>query len=159
MSDKSSRSVLKALRVIFSRHGIPVELTSDNVPFNGKEFLEFSREYGFRFRPISLTNSNVRLRVKNLLRKSYDLGTDPQIALLNYRAAPYLFRDRPDDLIKDRMIRLRERERQNRNYDGSTRILKPLEIGDTVRIKHDAEEVMKGQVVENLADKSYLIKK
>ena len=62
LQDKSSVSVIKALKPIFARHGIPVEVTSDNVPFNSKEFIQFSLEYGFHFRPISPRDSNANGR-------------------------------------------------------------------------------------------------
>ena len=95
LADKSSVSVIKALKPIFARHGIPVEVTSDNIPFNIKEFVQFSIEYGFKFRPISPRDSNANGKaemgvkiIKNLLRKSYASGTDPYLAIMNYRAAP-----------------------------------------------------------------------
>ena len=46
--DKKSREVISKLRSQFARHGIPVQLFSDNwPPFNSKEFQEFALAYEF----------------------------------------------------------------------------------------------------------------
>ena len=114
LADKNSVPVIKALKPIFARHGIPVEVTSDNVPFNSKEFIQFSIEYGFKFRPISPRDSNANGKaemgvkiIKNLLRKSYDSGTNPYLAIMNYRAAPLECGKTPSELLMGRNIRTR----------------------------------------------------
>ena len=96
---------MKALKPIFARHGIPV-VSTDNVPFNSKEFIQFSIEYGFKFRPISPRDSNANGKaemgvkiINNLLRKSYDSGTDPYLAIMNYRAAPLECGKTPSELL------------------------------------------------------------
>ena len=46
--DKKSTEVISKLRSQFARHGIPVQLFSDNwPPFNSKEFQEFALAYEF----------------------------------------------------------------------------------------------------------------
>ena len=47
--DTSSGKVIYRLKQQFARHGIPVELCTDNGPqFTSKKFEEFSRKWGFR---------------------------------------------------------------------------------------------------------------
>ena len=46
--DKKGTEVISKLKSLFARHGIPVELLSDNgPPFNSKEFQAFSSAYEF----------------------------------------------------------------------------------------------------------------
>nr|XP_047137473.1 uncharacterized protein K02A2.6-like [Hydra vulgaris] len=44
--DKTAFSVIKFMKTIFTRHGIPSSLIADNNPYNSAEFLNFSKEYG-----------------------------------------------------------------------------------------------------------------
>ena len=53
LKTKEAKSVILALKSVFSRNGIPVELISDNVPFNSFEFIQFAKHYGFNFVPTS----------------------------------------------------------------------------------------------------------
>ena len=48
LTSTTSTSVIRALKAIFSRHGIPATLVSDNGPqYSSQEFLAFSHEYNF----------------------------------------------------------------------------------------------------------------
>ena len=51
--DKYSTTIIKILKSIFTRHGIPIELIADNNPFNSQEMDAFYHEYGFRISPSS----------------------------------------------------------------------------------------------------------
>ena len=45
----TSQSVITALKSLFSRHGIPEEVVSDNGPqYSSQEFTDFSKAYNFR---------------------------------------------------------------------------------------------------------------
>ena len=44
LPNKTAGTVIRHLKSIFARHGIPEELVSDNMPFNSKEFDEFAKE-------------------------------------------------------------------------------------------------------------------
>ena len=46
--NKTAGTVIKLLKLIFAKHGVPEELVSDNRPFNSKEFEEFAKEWGFK---------------------------------------------------------------------------------------------------------------
>ena len=92
LSTTTSASVIKALKAIFSRHGIPATVVSDNGPqYSSQEFAKFSCEYNFTHTTSSprypqsngLAERMVRT-VKSLLSKS----SDPYSALLAYRSTP-----------------------------------------------------------------------
>ena len=183
LHDKSSTSVVKALKPIFARFGIPSEVTSDNVPFNSREFIKFSQDYGFSYRFISPRDSNANGKaesgvkiVKQLLKKSYDDGSDPYLALMSYRSAPLecgkspaellfgrnirtrlpmLFREQPEKEIVDKIAKIRNR--QKKNYDKGTRLLDPLVEGDVVRISQPKGPAIKARVIDTGSDRSYIV--
>ena len=42
LHDKTARTIVEQCKSVFSRHGIPVEVVSDNMPFQSVEFLTFA---------------------------------------------------------------------------------------------------------------------
>ena len=90
LTSATSASVITMLKSIFSCHGIPEVVRSDNGPqYTSNEFTQFAQEYGFRqvmsspYYPQS--NSAVERMVqtvKGMLKKS----SDPHLAVLAYRA-------------------------------------------------------------------------
>ena len=92
LSSTTSSSIIKALKSIFSRHGIPETLMSDNGPqYTSQEFTDFSRLYDFTHITSSphFPQSNGQAErtvqtVKRLLKQS----SEPYMALLNYRTTP-----------------------------------------------------------------------
>lgn len=92
LNSTTSTSVISVLKAIFSCHGIPVTLLTDNGPqFISEEMAQFSRTYGFTHVTSSphyhqangLAERTVRT-VKAMLKKS----SDPYLALLSYRTTP-----------------------------------------------------------------------
>ena len=89
VSQKSSETI-RALKSIFTRHGIPNILRSDNGPkFVSTEFDELSNEHSFTFVTSSqkLPQANEKAKravqtIKNALKKE----KDPVKALMSYRA-------------------------------------------------------------------------
>ena len=88
----SSTSIINTLKSIFSRHGIPSQLISDNGPHvSSSEFKQFASSYSFHYVTSSprYSQSNGLIErgvgtVKRLLQNSHD----PHIALLSFRATP-----------------------------------------------------------------------
>ena len=87
-----SHEVIRALKAIFARHGIPEELRSDNGPqYASAEFTHFAKEWGFRHTTSSprfpQSNGEAERAVettKSLLKKE----KDPTKGLLAYRSTP-----------------------------------------------------------------------
>jgi len=93
LSSTTSDSIIKALRSIFSRLGIPEILISDNGPQYASGVMnDFAKSYGFQHITSSphypqgnaLAERTVKT-IKSLLKKS----SDQYLALLAYRATPF----------------------------------------------------------------------
>ena len=92
---KASTTILK-LKSHFARYGIPDQVISDNGPqFTSDEFAEFSRKWDFEHLTSSPGNSKANGKaesgvktVKRILKKSIRAGTDPYLAVLDYRNTP-----------------------------------------------------------------------
>ena len=76
----TSASIIEAVKAVFSRHGIPETVISDNGPqFSSKEFAKFASQYNFQHRTSSphfpqsngLAECTVQT-VKNILKQSSD---------------------------------------------------------------------------------------
>ena len=84
------------LKELFSEHGIPETLRSDNSPqFVNHMFAEFAKEWNLDHNTSSPRNprSNGQAEaavkiVKGLLAKAKYSGQDPHLALLAYRSTP-----------------------------------------------------------------------
>jgi len=109
-SSESSAAVIKHMKSIFTRHGIPQEVVSDNGPqYSSKEFANFSKEYGFLHTTSSPKfpqgNGEAEQGVqtmKNFLKKT----DDPYLALLAYRATPLSsIGYSPAELLMNRKLR------------------------------------------------------
>ena len=93
--DKESSTVITHVKSIFSRHGIPKEVTSDNgAEFSSYEFSTFAKEWDFHHNPLSprypqsngLVERTVQT-VKKTLRKVVKSGNDVYLSLLALRTA------------------------------------------------------------------------
>lgn len=111
MSSQSSQDVIKALKSIFARHGVPEVVRSDNGPqYSSGEFQKFAKDWGFQ----SITSSPKYAQsngeaeravqtIKSLLKKE----EDPTRALLSYRSTKQLNGYSPAELLFGRNIRTR----------------------------------------------------
>ena len=106
----TSRSVIDGLKAMFSRHGIPETVISDNGPqFSSNEFSAFATSYNFIHTTSSpyypQSNGQAEWTVqtaKRLLTKS----DDPYLALLIYRATPLPWCNlSPSQLLMGRHLR------------------------------------------------------
>ena len=92
--ESNSKTVVETMKQIFSEHGIPQVVRSDNGPhYDSQNFKVFAQQYGF----IHVTSSPHYPRsnrfieahvktVKNTLRKARATQLDPYIALMNLRS-------------------------------------------------------------------------
>ena len=101
--------VITHMKSIFTRHGIPERVMSDNGPqYACEAFEEFAREYHFRHITSSpkypQSNREAERAVKTvkcLLKKE----ADPYLALLSYRAAQLQVGYSPSELLMGRKLR------------------------------------------------------
>ncbi|PFX11487.1 Uncharacterized protein K02A2.6, partial [Stylophora pistillata] len=104
-----SESVIKALKEIFSTHGIPDLLVSDNGPqFACKSFQLFASNYWFTHITSSPTYARANGEVERAVRTVKDIlkkNDDPYLGLLAYRTAPLQNGLAPCALLMNRQLR------------------------------------------------------
>lgn len=93
--DKTSGAVIGKFKAVFARHGTPVELVADHVPFASAEMNSFAKEWGFKIThssPAFPQSNGMAERtiqtVKNMLKTAEKTGVDPHMALLHLRNTP-----------------------------------------------------------------------
>jgi hypothetical protein len=178
----TSQAVITALKSIFSRHGIPRILVSDNGPcYASAEFRKFVSDWEF----VHITSSPKYPRsngmaeryvqtIKNLLMKA----RDPYLAMLEYRTTPV---DdiglSPAQLLMSRRLnakipthasllkpepvntktvneKLNDKQvLQKMYYDRGTKELSPLKPGEGVRVWNPDKKIWKPAIVETTVDK------
>jgi hypothetical protein len=188
LSSKTASDVIIHLKSIFSRHGIPEELIADFMPFGSAEMRRFAESWNFVVTNSSphFPSSNGQAEsmvkcIKNLLKKADIAGSDPYIALMQYRNTPLAVLNlSPAQLLMNRALRTklpvtstslqpkvageaRERLqlRQNRMKTAYDRHAKPLPMlgrGDVVRLQHNGR--LQQAVVQSLHDtpRSFVVK-
>ena len=166
LSGLRSSDVVNKMKIVFARHGVPMEVLSDNGPqFIGQSFKDFQNEYNFEWNSSSpgyqqsngMAESAIKV-AKRILRQS-----DPEQALMIYNSSPIAATGySPAQLLMGRQIRTNlpqsahfsepkwpEFNQISENHDKSrakaehaynkthgARPLSPLRPGDTVRIMH-----------------------
>lgn len=91
LTGKASQDVIQGLNEIFSRHGYPQTLVTDNMPYNSREMRQYAYRCGMQIATVRLTysQSNGHAKkalhiVKNMLRK----GSNLHEGLMEYRNTP-----------------------------------------------------------------------
>ena len=92
LSTTTAANVIAALKSIFSRHGIPSILVSDNGPqYSSYEMKEFAGKYGFQHvtsSPLYPQANGQAERAVKTVKQLLGNAKDPHMALLSYRATP-----------------------------------------------------------------------
>ena len=110
LTTTTSAAVISHLKNVFSHHGIPEVVHSDNGPqFSALEFTQFANEYGFchitsspKYPQSNGQAERMVQTVKHLLKNS----KDPYMAMLTYRSTPLPWCGRsPAELSMGRQIR------------------------------------------------------
>ena len=113
-SQCNAAKTISVLKELFSEHGIPETIRSDNGPqFTSHQFAEFAKEWNFDHTTSSPRNprSNGQVEaavkvVKGLLTRAKYSGQDPYLALLAYRSTPIDANLRsPAETLYQRVIR------------------------------------------------------
>lgn len=113
LHNKTASNVIAALKNVFSSHGLPVEIFSDNgPPFNSFEFSNFLKQYAIEnttSSPLYPKSNGMVERaiqtVKGLLTKAVKSGEDPFLAMLYYNVTPKADLPAPCDLLMGRKLR------------------------------------------------------
>ena len=112
-SGYSSQFVVKKLKSIFARHGIPRIMISDNgPPYNSEVFKLFCQDWQIEHitsspylpRSNGLAERSVQT-IKKLLMKCKESGSDPYVSLLLYRTAAKGTIPSPSELLMSRKLR------------------------------------------------------
>ena len=174
-SIKTAGAVIAKMKNVFSRHGIPEVLISDNMPFASQEMRNFANSWQFKIVTSSpkYSQSNgksencVKL-VKNILKKALeDKSMDPELAFLNYRNTRIAGMDfSPAQMLMSRRLRdrlpvvssklkpcavdpmndnLGQQKRQKRYYDRSARHRPDFMPGQQVMI-HNGNHWTEGKI-------------
>ncbi|XP_063389640.1 uncharacterized protein K02A2.6-like [Cydia fagiglandana] len=131
-----SNAVITNLKSIFARHGVPLQLLTDNgPPFNSQAFKAFSINWEFEHitsspylpRSNGLAEVSVRI-VKNIFKKCDESGTDPYIGLLQYRNSPRGNLSSPAQLLMSRQLRTK--------LPAKATVLKPKVVNFKEHLEH-----------------------
>ena len=181
LSSTSSEAVIEHLKSIFSRHGIPETVISDNGPqYSAAIFGAFAIQYGFthttsspRYPQANGAAERAVRTVKELLVKN----KDPYLAMLAYRSTPLENGYSPAELLMGRQIRttipvitkplipklpkkslLQQKEenmrQQNFDYRHGETVLKPFKQGESVWI---LDCNTRGTVMKQNKTQSYVV--
>ena len=184
MSNATSSDVINHLKSIFARHGIPESLTSDNGPqYSAELFSTFARDYGFTHltsSPHYPQGNGAAERAVRTVKTLLEKNDDPYTALLAYRSTPLENGYSPAELLmgrklrttipviskqlspclpnktilKQKEMRMRERQQDNFNNYHQAKQLRPLQVGEQVYIPDNSSE---GTVIEESTTRSYIV--
>lgn len=187
LKSKSASSVIGTLKPVLARFGIPHYFMSDNVPFNSKEFIEFSHEWKFNlitsspYYPKSngLVEKAVGI-VKSMLKKCKYEKSDLNLYLLNYRSSPVAnLKYSPAQLLQSRILNTKipalpqalkpklvqdstvtDKSYQTKHYNRTAlRVPRSFSEGDHVLIKNTIDKTWgKGEVIRIAGPRSYIVK-
>ena len=179
--------------VHFARYGIPDQVISDNgTQFTSDEFTNFSRTWDFEHLTSSPGNSKANTKAesgvttaKRMLKKSIRAGTDPYLAVLDYRNTPTQgMTTSPEQRLMSRRTKtllpatqslllpktinlesekkgLQQRQQvQAKYYNWSAKDRSSLSQGDVVRMKPfklGDKSWRKAQVTARLDERSYTV--
>lgn len=109
----TSGSVIRKIKAVFARHGVPEKLISDNGPqYSSQEFKSFAASWDFEHVTSSphypqsngLAERTVRT-VKSILDKAHTQKTDPYLSFLEHRNTPVDGFKSPAQLLMSRRLR------------------------------------------------------
>ena len=104
--------VIKVMKDVFARHGIPTEVVSDNgSQYKSQLFKNFAKEWDFHHDPSSprfpqsngLAEASVKT-VKSMMKKCLATGKDIHQGLLSIRNTPLACGASPSELLMNRQL-------------------------------------------------------
>jgi len=188
VNNKTAETTIKVMKTIFARHGIPLTVVADNMPFSSKALRKFSQEWHFTITTSSphfpqsngLAERYVQT-MKQILKKAKVSDTDVDLALLEFRntaitgmsASPaQLLMGRnlrsslpmlPSQLTPPNSSTVREKlqirqSKQKYNFDKTSKALPPLKPNDRVRYKCGSKWKPAVVVAKHVSPRSYVVK-
>ena len=187
LPSKKAVDVIYALRQQWARHGIPVDLVSDNA-FASSEFKKFAERWEFQhtFSSPRYPQSNGRAEAavktaKRLMSKANESNCDPFFALLDWRntqseqtnisPAQIMFGRRTRTLLPSAEALLttpnaasaqtaltKAKQRQALYYNRGAKDRPALAVGQTVRVRFDEDKWRKAEVSRILPHRSYEVR-
>ena len=150
-------AIIKQTKKIFSRHGIPKQLFSDNGPqYASKEFKEFAVAWDFRHDTSSphypRSNGLVERKIqtiKRAIKKAHTSGEDVYLALLAINTTPSedglspaqkLFGRQPRTTLPSVNIDPKQSQQNRPQSNPSGKDLPQLQVGQPVRIRIDTNK-------------------
>ena len=191
LEGKKAKDVIYKLKQHFARHGIVDTCFTDNgPPFSSSDFKSFAKSFEFKHVTSSprypQSNGKVENAVKTakrLLKKANDAGTDPWLAILDFRNTPSeTLKLSPSQIIfgrrtrtklpmsknllesshsKETADRLRQAKKtQARYYNKRAKPRESLSEGQTVRFKLDDKQQYwdKAEIEAVLPYRSYIVR-
>uniref|UniRef100_A0A3B5AY39 Integrase catalytic domain-containing protein n=1 Tax=Stegastes partitus TaxID=144197 RepID=A0A3B5AY39_9TELE len=162
----SANTVIAALKDVFSRHGIPETVVSDNGPqYSCELFKDFATEYRFthitsspRYRQANDEAEHAVATIKGLWKG----GGEKLKALMTYRATPLESWFSPAQLLMGRQLgfrksekRAKENQQHKYNLRYRARLLPPLQSGQNVWLPR--EEKQGTVILQATTPRSYII--
>ena len=143
LNSTTSQAIINHLKSIFSRHGMPERVVSDNGPqYSSADFTAFAKQYGFehvtsspRYPQANGKAERAVETVKTILGKS----KDSYKAMLAYRSTPLEHGYSPAELLMSRRLRT--------TLPTSTSQLKP-QVPDPVEFRVKDEEIKNRQATD-----------
>lgn len=113
LKDRTTGSVITAMKSMYAQHGFPDEVIAENLPFSSNNLWHFGKNWG-----IQITISSPRYPQSNgmsdreiqaitkLLSKAFEDGNDQCIALLQFTNTPVSgLKESPAQLLMSRMLK------------------------------------------------------
>lgn len=173
-NDATSGTMVQHMSSIFARHGLPLEVCTNNGPqFAASEFRKFARDYDFAHTTLSpqfpksngLAEKGVQI-AKRILKKSLEANVNFHLGLLTYRSSPLENGMAPSQWLMGRLLRTRLPDIHptsgpsvTKHKQDSTRgsVQRPLQDGEDVRLRTGNTWSTKAKVLTKVAPRSYLL--
>ena len=187
LSEISAQSVVLQTKKIFSRHGVPEFVISDNGPqYISQEYKRFAEEWNFQHYTSSphypKGNGTAEAAVKQA-KRILKLSNDPWLAILEQRNTPDELASPNEKLISRRTrttlpikpellepcviptltivkATVKKKQQNKRYYDKVSKPLPPLVVGEHIRAKIKPKSSpcwSRGTVVSKQSDRSYIV--
>ena len=110
LNSTTSKTIISSLEAIFSRHGVPSVLMSDNGPqFDSRDTKEFANGYGFQHitsSPHYPHSNDLAERTVKTMKKLLKHTADPYMVLHSYRSTPLPWCNyNPAELLMGRKVK------------------------------------------------------